>query len=84
MNEVNGSETESDDFSAKSSLVPLGCILSGIWIALILLMAFCQKDSTFFSLKLNEQGDFLAGVFAPLAFGWLVLGFFQQGRELKL
>jgi hypothetical protein len=35
-------------------------------------------------LKLNELGDFLAGVFGPIAFLWLVLGFLQQGRELKL
>jgi hypothetical protein len=35
-------------------------------------------------LKLNELGDFLAGSFGPIAFLWLVLGFLQQGRELKL
>lgn len=35
------------------------------------------------SLSLNELGDFLAGAFAPLAFYWLVLGFFQQGKELR-
>lgn len=34
-------------------------------------------------LKLNELGDFLAGAFGPLAIFWLVLGFFQQGRELR-
>lgn len=33
-------------------------------------------------LQLNEIGDFLAGVFSPLAFLWLVLGFLQQGQEL--
>lgn len=35
-------------------------------------------------LKLNEMGDLSAGVFGPVAFLWLVLGYFQQGRELKL
>ncbi|WP_339426356.1 hypothetical protein [Pseudomonas proteolytica] len=35
-------------------------------------------------LKLNEIGDLAAGVFGPLAFLWLVLGYIQQGRELKL
>lgn len=34
------------------------------------------------TMPLNEVGDFLAGVFSPLAFFWLVLGFFQQGKEL--
>ncbi|APW41780.1 hypothetical protein RS694_03940 [Rhodoferax saidenbachensis] len=32
----------------------------------------------------NEWGDFLAGCFAPLAFLWLVLGYLQQGDELRL
>jgi hypothetical protein len=35
------------------------------------------------ALKLNEAGDFLAGVVAPLAFLWLIVGYFQQGDELK-
>lgn len=35
------------------------------------------------SLPLNELGDFAAGVFGPLAFLWLVLGYRQQGKELN-
>lgn len=35
------------------------------------------------ALKLNELGDFLAGSFGPLALFWLILGFIQQGFELK-
>jgi hypothetical protein len=35
-------------------------------------------------LKPNEWGDFFAGVFAPVAFLWLVLGYLQQGEELRL
>lgn len=31
---------------------------------------------------LNEFGDFIAGAFAPLAFFWLVRGFYQQGKGL--
>lgn len=34
-------------------------------------------------MKPNEWGDFLAGVFGPLALLWVVLGFLQQGSELK-
>lgn len=33
--------------------------------------------------QLNEIGDFLAGAFGPVAILWLVLGFFQQGIELR-
>ncbi|UVK81291.1 hypothetical protein LOY46_17130 [Pseudomonas sichuanensis] len=35
------------------------------------------------TMGLNEVGDFLAGVFGPIAILWLVLGFFQQGIELR-
>ena len=35
-------------------------------------------------LRMNELGDFLGGVLSPLAFLWLVLGFFQQSREIRL
>lgn len=35
------------------------------------------------ALPLNELGDFLAGAFGPLAILWLVLGYFQQGIELR-
>ncbi len=35
------------------------------------------------ALSLNNLGDFLAGVFGPLAILWLVLGYFQQGIELR-
>jgi hypothetical protein len=34
--------------------------------------------------NLNEFGDFLAGGFAPLAFLWLVIGYFQQNIELSI
>ncbi len=34
-------------------------------------------------MGINELGDFLAGVFGPLALIWVVLGFLQQGHELK-
>lgn len=35
------------------------------------------------TIPLNELGDFLAGVFGPLAIFWLILGFLQQGKELQ-
>lgn len=34
--------------------------------------------------NLNDLGDFLAGFFTPLAFGWLVYGYFLQSKELRL
>ena len=37
----------------------------------------------FSSLSPNEWGDFIAGSLGPLAIFWLILGYFQQGRELR-
>jgi hypothetical protein len=45
---------------------------------------FWWSDSRVATMKANEWGDFFAGVFAPLAFLWLVLGYLQQGEELRL
>jgi hypothetical protein len=41
------------------------------------------KYDEFATLRLNEWGDFLAGVAAPVALLWLVLGYLQQGIELR-
>lgn len=35
------------------------------------------------TIPLNEFGDFLAGVFGPLMLFWVVLGYYQQQKELK-
>jgi len=39
--------------------------------------------SKFSEMAPNEWGDFLAGTFGPIAFLWLVLGYLQQGQELR-
>ena len=44
----------------------------------------CLRVSDASEMDLNEWGDFLAGAFAPLAFFWLVIGYFQHGKELRL
>jgi len=36
------------------------------------------------TMDLNAVGDFLAGAVGPIAFLWLILGFIQQGQELKI
>ncbi|HDL9439108.1 TPA: hypothetical protein PX767_002774 [Vibrio cholerae] len=36
------------------------------------------------SMSLNEWGDFLAGVTAPIAFLWLIIGYMLQRKELSL
>jgi hypothetical protein len=55
---------------------------SGIWIALVLVYVFLNLEELG-KMPPNAWGDFFAGVSAPLAFLWLVVGYFQQGEELR-
>ena len=67
-------------FAAK-----FGIAFTTFWLigAVLYLFAY-QGWQHFKSLPANSLGDFLAGVAAPIAFLWLILGFFQQGAELGL
>ena len=61
-------------------------VIGGLFtLAYLVLLSFLLGDriEALVCMPLNEVGDFLAGVFGPLAFIWLVLGFFQQGIELR-
>ncbi len=59
-------------------------ILCTVVYLLVIATTVAFKFDSFVKLELNALGDFLAGAFGPIAFLWLVLGFLQQGRELKL
>lgn len=65
-----------------NSLYAIGGGVTVFYLLGLLLYAWTGWDK-FVDLEPNELGDFLAGGFAPLAFAWLVLGFMQQGVELK-
>lgn len=63
----------------------LGLFITLVITTFYLIGIICITDlSVYKGLELNAKGDFLAGVFSPLAFLWLVFGYFQQGKELKL
>jgi hypothetical protein len=64
-------------------LTRIGVSISLLY-SVVLIVLLWSRLSTFNELKLNEVGDFLAGIFGPLTVFWLVLGFFQQGVELRL
>ena len=62
-------------------------IIFGLTIFYIVVILFFRGNDALELLKagnLNELGDFLAGFFTPLAFGWLVYGYLQQSKELRL
>jgi preprotein translocase subunit SecG len=60
----------------------MGVALTFIWLTTIATLIFLKWDSAK-CLSLNEWGDFLAGVTAPLAFLWLIIGYMLQRQELK-
>jgi hypothetical protein len=60
-----------------------GGYFTAVYLGIITLVLAANVEGLL-TLKLNELGDFLAGVFGPVAFLWLVLGYLQQGKELKV
>lgn len=68
-------------------LLKAGWVLTITYLVALLIGIPVLRDLGLFGdekLQLNTLGDFLAGIFSPLAFLWLVLGFYQQKRELSL
>jgi hypothetical protein len=69
----------------QRKLVRFGAWVSGVWlIAISVILLVSAWRSGWATLSPNAVGDMLAGAFAPLALGWLVLGFLQQGEELRI
>ncbi len=62
--------------------IKFGWGTTALWVILWAIFLFCDWESAKI-MKFNEWGDFFAGAFAPLAFLWLVIGYFQQGEELS-
>lgn len=51
---------------------------------LVVFAAYCFAQwADIRTMPPNSLGDFFAGAFSPMAFAWLVLGFIQQGIELR-
>ena len=64
-------------------LTVLGLVLTAAWVVAIAIVLHL-KAGDIPGMTLNAWGDFLAGVSAPLALLWLVIGYFQHGEELRL
>ena len=61
----------------------IGWILTLVWLAFFATYLVVAR-ADILSLEPNELGDFLAGMFAPLAFVWIIVGYYQQAIELRL
>lgn len=63
---------------------PKGMALTLLYLCLILLLRGGDAWELVWKGELNKLGDFLAGVFTPVAFGWLIYGYLLQYREFGL
>lgn len=75
--------TDQEEVTKKGkALYRWGAALTLLYVLIQVGYAYSEWDQL---LKLDPNGyaNFLAGIFSPLAFLWLVLGFFQQGIELR-
>lgn len=62
----------------------VGLVLTALWVIIVALWSFILGYTSYIDAMLpNEIGDFLAGIVAPIAFLWIIVGYFQQGEELR-
>lgn len=62
----------------------LGICLTLLWLGLLGWYLPAQGGwSGLVAMTPEQMGDFLGGAFAPLAFLWLVIGFFLQQKEIS-
>lgn len=66
-----------------TSRTAVGVVATIIWTAIVGWLLLEKADSIP-SLTLEQWGAFLGGITGPVAFLWLVLGYVQQGEELRL
>lgn len=83
MSRKAGSCLSSQTLDLMKRLTLIGVVLSLAWGAFFLCLLYWKRESVL-TLTLNEWGDFFAGAVAPVALFWLVLGYIQQGEELRL
>ena len=71
-------------FAAANWRIWLGLGLTGGWLLLgAIYVSAVIGWSRFAFLPADQLGSFLEGAFAPLAFLWLVIGYFLQKKELE-
>ena len=72
----------SEEQSIKPRLAIVGGVLTIMYLALLATYVVLDRHE-FWAMKASDIASFLSGSFSPLAFLWLVLGFLQQGVELR-
>jgi len=78
-------ETQEGWFKRQPMPLKIGLFITPIWLfAAAIYVTVFVGWLNLFCLPANEFGDFLAGVFAPIAWIWFVLAFLLQRDELIL
>ena len=83
---MSAAEKQKRDFW---SIVTKGSIAIHLIVSAVWLVCVCGGVWWFIGIDLdaplrpNEMGDFLAGAFSPLAFYWLIVGYWLQRQELQ-
>lgn len=67
----------------RNNLLWIGGLVTSLYVCGFVWFAYGRLGEIQ-SMQLNNLGDFLAGAFGPVALFWLVLGFIQQGKELRV
>lgn len=79
----SGTNIPSEDHAGRAqSLATWGFGATVAYVVGMTAWAVCQRRELI-AMGPADFGTLLAGVFSPLAFLWLVLGFLQQGQELR-
>lgn len=66
----------------RKKLTRIGVAITVAYLVAAVVLSWGERDK-FLGMEPNQVGDFLAGVVGPLALLWLILGYFQQGEELR-
>lgn len=69
--------------TALSRRTVVGIAGTVVWLGLMAALAYAKR-ADLGRLTLADWGTFLGGIVGPVAFLWLILGYFQQGEELRL
>lgn len=75
--------SDKKEWHLRQHMVEIGTAVTVVYLFAMFVLV-CVRGSQVSTMPLNEVGDFLAGAFGPVAFLWLVLGFLQQGDELRM
>lgn len=76
-------ESDKEGHKKRAKALRTGGFYMSAGYLIIMIVWAVSEFRELLAMKPNEFGDLLAGVFSPLAFLWLVLGFLQQGQELQ-